>query len=436
MLKRPAYSYTHAMRRTLVPLTTSRVMPYCGITFLLALTAHNRASDVALIAYVLAVFSVLSVVTSMSLGATGNLVAEYSADTPGRRRLFQGGFGVALAMALVALLVGSVLVSVVIYLPGAQMETSKIHTLALIYTAAIPLLVINTFLHFFHEASGDAAACSAIKSGSTALACVCLCIAYGTSGSDNFIYWAMGYFIFSEAVLLVCLLGLSWRRQLCFSPVYCRRTVQNIINLGLPIAFGLAGQKLYFYLLNEKLATLTFVLVAQLSVYMSVMGLLMIPVVAYCQAHSLYISGHAEQRSGSYAKGQVGLGVGVVLILCMLLWGGPLLFCWLGGSIVTFDRDAFVSMAFLLASSAILSLSTAHLRGLRDTLASQLVMNVLMLSVLVPIIYFAGLGSADIHFYLRLQSGGLLMGFIALQLRIRHMHAKAGATAATVCLDE
>ena len=76
-----------------------------------------------------------------------------------------------------------------------------------------------------------------------------------------------------------------------------------------------------------------------------------------------------------------------------------------------------------------LSLSTSHLRGLRDTLAPQLMMNMVMLSVLIPIIYFANVGSADIHFYLRLQSAGLLVGFICLQLRIRHRHVVAAKPA-------
>ena len=72
--------YERFMRRSLVPLTISRVMPYFGITFLLALVAHKHASDLALISYVLAIFSVVAVMLSMSLGATGNLIAEHSDD--------------------------------------------------------------------------------------------------------------------------------------------------------------------------------------------------------------------------------------------------------------------------------------------------------------------------------------------------------------------
>ena len=419
--------YEKHMRSFLLPLVVSRIIPYCGIAFLLALAAHNLASDVALIAYILAFFSVLSVMVSMPLAGIGNLIAEHSEDPDDKKKLFSGGLGAALTMAAMAILFSCLLLAIILLLPGAQMDVNKVYTLALIYSAAVPLLVINTFLHFFHEASGDARACSIIKAGTTLVACIGIFFVYSVSESNinAFVYWAMGYFLFGEVLLLVCLMGLSWRRALSFVPVYCKRTACNIKCIGLPIALGLGGQKLYFYLLNEKLAAVASALVAQLSIYMSVVGLLMIPVVAYCQAHSLYVSKYVSQCPRSYVKGQAGLLCVVVIMLCVLLLGGSSLFFWLGGQIIIFDREAIITVTALLVSSAVLSLSAAHLRGLRDTLAPQLVMNVLMLSVLVPIIYFAGVGYNNIHFYLRLQSAGLFTGFVVLQLRIRYMHGNA-----------
>ena len=416
--------YERFMRRSLVPLITSRIMPYCGITLLLALVAHKHASDLALISYVLAIFSVVAVMLSMSLGATGNLIAEHSDDDQEKTHLFRGGFSVSLVMAVVSLLIGFVILELIADLPGAQMNINKVHSLAVIYLGAIPLLVINTFLHFFHEANGDARVCSIIRLGVTVCSGLYVGLASFAAGVENFIYWAMGYFLFGEALLLLCLLWLSWKRNFDFCPMYCKRTVRNVIRLGFPIAFGLAGQKLYFYLLNERLAAEASARVAQLSVYMSVVGLFMIPVVAYCQAHSLYISRHVEQRLTSYGKGQLGLLMLIVLLLCALLVVGHSLFFWLGEKIVAFNRDAFISVGYLLVSGSVLSLSTSHLRGLRDTLAPQLMMNLVMLSVLVPIIYFVSSEAADIHFYLRLQSAGLFTGFILLQLRIWHMHVK------------
>ena len=421
--------YERFMRRSLVPLTISRVMPYFGITFLLALVAHKHASDLALISYVLAIFSVVAVMLSMSLGATGNLIAEHSDDIQEKTYLFRGGFSISLIMAAVSLLIGFAILAWIADFPGAQMNVNKVRALAAIYIGAIPVLVINTFLQFFHEANGDARVCSIIRSGATVCSGLYLGLAFYAAGTESFIYWAVGYFLFGEVLLLLCLLRLSWRRNFDFYPMYCTRTTQSIIRLGFPIAFGLAGQKLYFYLLNEKLATEASAQVAQLSVYMSVVGLFMIPVIAYCQAHSLYISRHAEQRLASYVKGQLGLSILIVLLLGVLSVVGRSLFFWLGETIVTFDRGAFISVSCLLASGSVLSLSTSHLRGLRDTLAPQLMMNMVMLSVLIPIIYFANVGSADIHFYLRLQSAGLLVGFICLQLRIRHRHVVAAKPA-------
>ena len=416
--------YEVHMRRTFIPFTTNRIMPYCGITFLLAFVAHNRASDVSLIAYVLAIYSVLAVMASMSLGATGNLIAEHSDDTQEKARLFSGGLSVAVLMALATLLIGFVMVKLTVYLPGAQMNMYKVYALSAIYIGAIPLLVVNTFLQFFHEASGDSRACSVIKFGTTVFSFLYVWVVFFLAEKDVFIYWAMGYFLCGEAVLLLCLLRLSRRRNFYFYPLYCKRVVKNVYALGFPIALGLAGQKLYFYLLSERLAIVMPVWVAQLSVCMSVLGLFMIPVVAYCQAHSLYISSHPEQRLASYVKGQLGLCGLIVVLLCVLSVTGHTVFFWLGEKIIMFDREAYISVSCLLVSGSILSLSTSHLRGLRDTFAPQLIMNIVMLSVLVPIIYFVSAGASDIYFYLRLQSSGLLAGFVFLQLRIRYMHVK------------
>ena len=416
--------YEEHMRGVLASFAISRFTPYCGITFLLAMVAHNQEGDLAFVAYVLAVYSVVAVMISMSLAATGNLIAGHIDSPIEKKDLFRGGFSASLVMACLALIISYAIFMLVEYLPGAGMDADKVAALSSIYIGAIPLLVVNTFLHFFHEASGAARLCSMIKAGVTVCSCAYLCGALYIVKGDYFIYWAMGYFLLSEALLLIALLRLSTLRELCFSPLYCKRTIRNVAVLGIPIALGMAGQKLYFFLLNERLASLKPVLVAQLSIYMSMIGFIMIPVIAYCQAHSLYISRYAEISSGSYMKGQLGLVVVMVVLLGGLLMAGDTLFFWVGGEVVVFDREAFLSTSALFLAASILSLSTSHLRGLCDTLAPQLMMNVVMLSVLVPIIYFVNAGSADIHFYLRLQSAGLLAGFILLQLRIRQKHLK------------
>lgn len=416
--------YEVYMKRTFIPFTTSRLMPYCGITVLLAVVAHNRASDLELIAYVLAIYSVLSVTASMMLAATGNLVAEHSDNTQEKALLFRGGFSIVLLLALVSLALGLLIVSLMVHLPGAQIGVSKIQGLAAIYVAAIPLLVINTFLQFYHEACGEAHACSKLKAGSTVLSLCYIAVAYSVADAEGFIDWAMGYFFCGELLLLLGLLKLSCQRGLSFCPRYCALTARNILTLGLPIALGLAGQKLYFYLLNEKLAMVLPALLAQLSVCMSGLGLLMIPIIAYCQAHSLYVSSYRQNRSILYLKGLLGVCGLVVLLLSLLSVTGKFIFYWLGRNIIPFNGMTFITLACLLGSGSVLSLSTSHLRGLRDTLAPQMMMNIIMLSILIPIIYFVRVSEPDVHFYLRLQSAGLLAGFLFLQLRIRQMQLK------------
>ena len=73
--------YEEHMRGVLASFAISRFTPYCGITFLLAMVAHNQEGDLAFVAYVLAVYSVVAVMISMSLAATGNLIAGHI-DSP------------------------------------------------------------------------------------------------------------------------------------------------------------------------------------------------------------------------------------------------------------------------------------------------------------------------------------------------------------------
>lgn len=263
-----------------------------------------------------------------------------------------------------------------------------------------------------------------VESRLSVLSLCYIAVAYSVAGAEDFIDWAMGYFFCGELLLLLGLLKLSCQRGLSFCPRYCALTARNILTLGLPIALGLAGQKLYFYLLNEKLAMVLPALLAQLSVCMSGLGLLMIPIIAYCQAHSLYVSSYRQNRSILYLKGLLGVCGLVVLLLSLLSVTGKFIFYWLGSNIIPFDGMTFITLACLLGSGSVLSLSTSHLRGLRDTLAPQMMMNIIMLSILIPIIYFVRVNEPDVHFYLRLQSAGLLAGFLFLQLRIRQMQLK------------
>lgn len=141
--------YEEHMRRAFFSLTVSRFAPYCGITFLLAMVAHNQESDLAFVAYVLAVYSVVAVMISMSLAATGNLIAGHVDSPLEKKNLFRGGFSASIVMASLALIISCAIYRLADYLPGARMGADKVAALSSIYIGAIPLLVINTFLHFF-----------------------------------------------------------------------------------------------------------------------------------------------------------------------------------------------------------------------------------------------------------------------------------------------
>lgn len=417
-------SYFEHMRVSLVPFLLSRIVPFSGISFVLALVAHKSAAGLVLFSYVLAFFSVVSALVSMLLGAVGNLSAEVAIDELRSRLLFRNGLTLAFGFGVLAGLLCVMLVPVIKLFFGSQLiGAEKVGVLSVVYICAVPLLVVNTFLHVFHESSGSAKICALVRFCVVLFSCVYVLVAYFAVSAEDFYLWGMGYFALSECLFLLCLVLFSRARGFDFYPGFCRRVVRRILVLGTPIAIGLAGQKVYFYLLNEKLAVLATTLVAQLAVFMSVIGLLMVPVLACVQAHSLYVSAHPLVRSDAYLKALIGLtGLMAFIVFGVWMFGRDLFFL-LGGDVVAFDVSACLTVSVFLISGALLALNAAHLRGLNDTLAPQLIMNSIMLCMLLPAIYLSRVDSLDINFYLRLQSAGSFVGCLLMMIRIKQKHA-------------
>lgn len=418
-------SYFEYMRVSFVPFLLSRIVPFFGVSFVLALVAHKSAAGLVLFSYVLAFFSVVSALVSMLLGGVGNLSAEVAVDELRSRLLFRNGFTLAFCLGVLAGVLCAVLVAEVKSFSGAQLiGAEEVGVLSVVYVCAVPLLVVNTFLHVFHESAGRAKVCALIRFCVVLFSCVYVLVAYFISSAESFYLWGMGYFTLSECLFLFCLVLLSRTRGFDFCPECCWRIVRRVLVLGAPIAIGLAGQKIYFYLLNERLAVLAPTRVAQLAVFMSVIGLLMVPVLACAQAHSLYVSTHPLERSGAYLKALIGLAGLMAFILFGVWCFGRDLFFLMGGDVVAVDLSAYLTVSIFLISGALLALCAAHLRGLHDTLTPQLIMNFIMLCVLLPVIYFLSAGAPDISFYLRLQSMGSLTGCVLMLIRIMQKHAQ------------
>lgn len=411
-------SYTQHLKKTFSPILISRALPITGISLLFSILAYNGSEGLAIFAYTLALFSVISTITSMCLSAAGNIMAAPNQDHHSAQAIFSAGLYLSCAAAGTATLLSVALAGAVTYLPGANtLDPHTVSSLALIYTACIPMAIINTFLQLFHEGAGNAGACAKTKTFATLTGIAFLFLATGHTGK-NFLSLCMCYFLIVELVTLIILIIVSRGHGLVIAPRYDAKTTGILIKLGLPIAIGLAGQKLYFYLLNERIAVLDTELISQLSVFMTASGLLLLPYVALGQAHSLYISKMARGRHPYYWVGLSWLCMLTLVIAALGMQLGGWFLRLVGDSVLLPTPSLLVTLLLFLFSNGLLSLAMGHLRGAGDTLTPQVAVNVVIFSTLIPVFYLVTPKVADLAWYMNIQSAALLCVALGLGLRI------------------
>lgn len=415
--------YFSHLKSIFIPMLLSRAIPVAGMTVLFSLIAHKSNSGLAVFAYALAIFTIISALSTMCLSATGNIVARPSSDILSAQRIFSSGLCLSIVIAVCGTLVALILVRYIQFLPGAQnLNDETLRTLAFLYIACIPLTVANTFLHLFHESSGSALTCTKIKTYVTCVGCLFLGIAFFTADEHFFPFLAMCYFGLTELIAFLALAKLSADRSLEFRLFFCSKTVRQTLTLGLPIAAGLGGQKVYFYLLNERLAILDLRLVAELAVFMTLAGVLLIPYVTLSQAHSLYISKTTHHHIRAYRNGLVGLTMLTAALLVPGLLLNNALFALIGGATLPPSPSLLTVLLFFLVSNGLMSLTMGHLRGMHDTLMPQLVVNLIIFLTLVPALYFITPDPLNLTWYMTLQSLALLGIWAVLTARIAILH--------------
>jgi len=412
-------SYFAHLKFNFLPMLLSRTIPVLAITLMFAMIAHSLNSELAVFSYALAILAVVSALFSMCLSATGNLIASPSVDVTMAQRIFSSGLYLSAVTALAATLTALALTQLVSVLPGAQkMDSVTLTRLMLIYIACIPLTIFNTFFHLFHESSGFALHCTKLKTIATLAGGGFLAISFLFTDQSNLLFCLMCYFILTEGIVLACFIKLSKQRSLQFRITRNGKIISQTLTLGLPIALGLGGQKIYFYLLNEQLAFLDFNLVSQLAIFMTLAGILLLPFISLGQAHSLYVSKTGRNLLSTYAYGIGWLILLTVIISITGVFFGSAMFTLVGGSTLLPSSGILAALLFFLVSNGLMSISMGHLRGMNDTLKPQIIVNVMIFITLIPIFYFFAPVPAELAWYMEIQSGALLMISAVLSVRI------------------
>ncbi|VVO16745.1 hypothetical protein [Pseudomonas fluorescens] len=415
-------NYSQAVKKSLPAFIMARLTPTIGISIVFLLMAHKSAEDLPVFSYVLAAASVISAFCSIILAMIGNRAASLAHSPSAQRDLFTGGFTLALFIAALTSLACLSATYFILRTNGLQhLDREVFWTLSLIYIASTPLLVINNFLQLFLEATGKASSCANAKIVITTLCCTSLAVLFAIISSDEFKYYAMSYFLSAEFLTLLLLTKLTNGERYC-SFILAKKTSCYFLRTGIPIAAGLSGQKIYFYLLTERLARIDAQLVAQLSIFMTVIGILIIPSLAISQIHSLQVSRQVKQSAQCYRAGLTWVISIMVLSGVILYFCGEYAFLAIGGSVTDYSMKLYYTLVICLTSSSLLSLAFAHLRARSEIFIPQLLINTIMLAVLTPALYNLNLNTPDMETFLLLQSAATFAGFLLLCARIFFVH--------------
>ncbi|WP_296249208.1 hypothetical protein [Pseudomonas sp. UBA4194] len=426
-------TYHGHLRKSYIPMLLSRTIPVAGITVLFSLVANISTTGLVLFAYTLAMFTILTALTSMCLGATGNIIARPFQDQKKAQEIFSSGLCLAALLCAVGTAVALMLASIVKFLPGGQLlEEAPLRWMAIIYISCIPFTVINTFLHIFHESSGSALNCTKIRTLSTVSGLCFLLASSRLVDKDIFVYLAMSYFVVTETISFYALRKLTTSKRLTFTLVFDRTIIRQTLSLGLPIAVGLAGQKFYFYLLNERLASLNLQLVAELAVFMTLAGLLLIPYTTLSQAHSLYVSKFPGSSLAAYGRGIIGHIILSTLLSTAILMNANRLFSTIGDTTLPASNTLVGALISLIFCNGLLSLAMAHLRGMNDTLKPQLLVNIVFFTALTPLLYSITPEPLTLPWYINLQAIALLCIWVILTFRIFLLHHRSRSTLCSV----
>ena len=414
--------YQQTLKKNLIAFITSRLTPYLGITLILTFQAHQNFSDLAVLAYLLATYSVPASLLAMLLAVVGNLVALNGSEFGKNQTLFRSGFTIAAALAacvfIICLTIHSLWITrLSINTANPLMPTS----VSQIYLLSTPLLVINTFLFFFNEAYFQATSSSRIKIKATLSAIGLTLLTFFISDSKHFIYFAALFFVLLELLTLIMYVRLSKKRGLSFKPLLSLSVFKDILAMGIPVAVGLGIQKVYFLLFTDRLIRIDSEMVSLLSVSMSIIGLLLIPVSAFSQLHSLHI-GHNIQALLRYnRKGSV--------FLCALMAGPGGLFYLFSDYFYRFFASEYtaiptelpLAVTVLFLATALINFSMGQLRAIKDTLVPQAIAGTVLLVGLYPLIASHAFDDAGLATFLYAEASALVVCYALLQYRTQRL---------------
>lgn len=362
-------------------------------------------------------YSLPVVLMSMPLAMIGNISVEEKNNGKSGYDIFLSGLPIAILMSLLGFISALIMKDNII-----SKENESVITASKIYIFCVPLLIANTYLFYFIEGFVNNIAMAKVKLITTFTSSfVIISISF-------YVKKLLTWHVFSVFLLIEIIILMLYTHVLYnyFKGKYKRHKIKSmkfisskILRIGLPVALGLAGQKLVYFLITQRLTNFNIDLVSDLSIIMSIIGIISLPFGAFSQIHSLFVSESDKREHKKFFISGVKLSFLFIILMIFITWLiYPYLIRLYGANPQLIDNSYFIGLSFLFATSSLMLLCMSHLRALQDTFYSQATAVIILLLGFIPAIWLYKLHNGELYKIIYTQSMFTTLIILILTFRI------------------
>lgn len=413
-------SYANFYYSSIIKFSANRFFPFVSMAFAGILVANKNFDEFAFFSYITSAFIFPATVVTFMFRAVGNLSLEGGRT---RQNIFMSSFFLVVAC--------SFLVAAACYLITITSDREidslsknyKALTFCYVYLIYISIYILTSFFNAYFEAH--------VKGNSSSIARLMnFCPFMFFSGAEFVLSDKENYSLTIAYLMLGCeCLELAYYLyksstlklwQLSFN----HSVLRHLFIIGGPNGLGLASQRLAFFMANKKLFLIDKDLVSIFSIAVSITTLLIIPVSAFTQIHSIYVSRNGKPGLSSMVFRYLALSM-FIPIAILAVWGieiGQLF----GVTAHMYKADPWLnpSLIFMFCCTSLMMLVSAHIRALGNTIITQIVMNAVVYIGYVGYIFRYADSSMPGSTLLTTYSLCYLLSFLFLGANVRYFQAK------------
>jgi Na+-driven multidrug efflux pump len=408
--------YIEFYKNNIIKFSFNRLLPYIGMAAIGVLIANKNFDEFSFFSYIASAFVVPATVATFTFFAMGNLISDES--DPQGKVIFNS---ILLLATVFSGLSGLTCVGI-IHLSVAEMSAYlpeyRSESLAYYYVLYIMLYIFSSFFNTYYETWAHDRTSFIGRAIGFAIISIGGVTSYYQMDSMNYSYHMVMLMTVGALLEVTYYVFIGVKKRL-FSLNIDRQTIVALLRIGLPSSLGISLQRFSFFLVNKRLLLIDKDFVSLFSVAISVVVLLAIPVSAFVQIHSIYVTRNRAIK----------LNTQPITLLITTLLPPTVVFVAYDRTVLNFfgisdrllEKNALYSLSIVavLFTTSILMMLTSHLRAYERTHAPQLIMNLSMYGIYLGTVYSGILDNKPPLYLLFTYATTLIVCLVAIILHER-----------------